>query len=638
MSLFKQIWLTFIATTCLTFSGAFFVSTLSTRDYLEEQLRIKNADNAISIALSIAPFKKDTESIDLQLTAIFDTGQYALIRVRDPEGKILIEKEASLDEAVPQWFVQLLPIESPAGLAQIAAGWNQLGSLELISHTHFAYRELWASAQRQLLWFLIGGVAIALLGVVILLRVRRPLDAVVKQAKAISQRNFIEIAVPSTTELQNLALAMNTMVQRLKHMFEDEARRVEALRREAALDEVTQLYNRRHFMNQLDGQLSATEEPAQGSLVILHLADLSGINQRHGREHADQVLRQLALTLKQLADAHPLATAARLNGSDFALLLPGEASPEASSQRLLACLRKLAGNGMIQARQIGYIGNARYQPGETRASLLSRIDAAIAAAENDGDIACRSAEEEATPRPSNNADWRKQLEHGLTHQALALAESPVIDNDGRLLHLDCPLRLQVDTSGQWLDADSFIPVARRLGMIGDFDLAAIKLALARLKLGAPAVAVHLAGESISDIVFCQQLSALIAHHRELAPRLWLDVTESSAFRYFEALAAFAQQIRPLGCRMGIEHFGRQLGKIHQLHEIGLDYLKVDDSFIRGIDRQPNDQNFLKGLCGIAHKIGLTVIAEGVSSAAELALLPTLGFDAATGPAVFHDAP
>ncbi|MCL2636124.1 MAG: EAL domain-containing protein, partial [Betaproteobacteria bacterium] len=84
---------------------------------------------------------------------------------------------------------------------------------------------------------------------------------------------------------------------------------------------------------------------------------------------------------------------------------------------------------------------------------------------------------------------------------------------------------------------------------------------------------------------------------------------------------------------GIEHFGRQFSEIGHLHDIGLNYLKVDASFIRAVDSQPGNQAFLKGLCGIAHGIGLTVIAEGVQTAAELAILPELGFDGATGPAV-----
>jgi EAL domain-containing protein (putative c-di-GMP-specific phosphodiesterase class I) len=67
--------------------------------------------------------------------------------------------------------------------------------------------------------------------------------------------------------------------------------------------------------------------------------------------------------------------------------------------------------------------------------------------------------------------------------------------------------------------------------------------------------------------------------------------------------------------------------------LGLDYLKVDASFVRGVDSNAGNAAFLKGLCGIAHNIGLQVLAEGVATSAELSALVSLGFDGATGPGV-----
>jgi len=202
-----------------------------------------------------------------------------------------------------------------------------------------------------------------------------------------------------------------------------------------------------------------------------------------------------------------------------------------------------------------------------------------------------------------------------------------------LLHLECPLRLQASENGEWLAAGSFMPMASRLAMTSELDLAVARLALDRIAAGTPAVAVNLSGESILSPAFRSSLQALISARKDLAPRLWLEVPEIGAFQHFEEFQAFCNSLRPFGCRLGIEHFGRQFSEIGRLHDIGLDYLKVDGSFIRAIDSQPGNQAFLKGLCSIAHNIGLTVIAESVQTPAELAMLPALGFDGATGPAI-----
>ncbi len=634
MSLFRQLWLAVIASTVIAFAGSFIVSTLTARHYLERQLAIKNNDNAATLALAMSQLDKDPVTVELQVAAVFDSGQYATVRLIDPNGKTMIEKTSPLDAGnVPEWFIRIFPIESLPGQAQVSSGWNQFGTIELISHSHFAYAELWHGALKLLGWFAIGGGLMGWLGMQFLRRIRRPLDAVVGQAQAICERRFTTIPEPSTPELKSLASAMNAMVDRLKAMFAEEAARLEQVRREANLDSLTGLANRAFFMNQLAAALSDDDAAASGSLVLLRLADLAGINKRAGREMADELLRRLGSTLNGLAAEKPNAAAARLNGADFALLLPGVQDPAPYAEILLHALNDLTAAGLIDGERIGHIASGVYLHGQTTGSLLSRVDTALASAEGQSGLAWCRAESDCDQHATSNADWKKLLEGAIQTQRLRLIDFPVAGNAGQLLHFECPLRLQTTEDGEWLTAGSFMPMASRLSMTTELDLAAARLALERIAAGAPAVAVNLSGESILDAAFRARLFAQIAARKDLAPRLWLEVSEIGAFQHFDEFHAFCDALRPLGCRLGIEHFGRQFSEIGRLHGIGLDYLKVDGSFIRAIDTQTGNQAFIKGLCSIAHNIGLTVIAEGVQTAEELAVLPELGFDGATGPAI-----
>lgn len=634
MSLFRQLWLAVIVSTLIAFVGSFAVSMMTARQYLEEQLAIKNNDNAASLALSMSQMEKDPVTLELQVAALFDSGQYARIQVRDPEGLTLIEKTSpAVSDDVPAWFARLFPIASRPGSAQISTGWTQFGTVELVSHNRFAYRELWQGGWRLLMWFSLGGVLAGFLGMQILRRIKRPLDAVVGQARAISERRFIRIEEPATPELKSLARAMNVMVGRVKAMFEEEASRLEQVRREATLDPLTGLANRAYFMNRLAIALNDEDAPPRGSLIMLRLADLAGINRCAGRETADEVLRRTGAALRELAEKNPGAEAARLNGADFSLLLPGQNDPQPACQQLLAALQSLVAAQLLPENAIGHLGSSVYQHNEPVPQLLARVDAALAAAELQGPLAAQHVAEQSHCSASTQADWRSILTDALKDQRLRLIEFPVADSNGLLLHLECPLRLQAEESGDWINAGSFMPVASRLSMTSELDLAAVKLALDRLASGLPAVAVNLAGASLIVPDFTPRLLSLLQQRRELAGKLWLEVAESGAFQYFDAFLAFSLALRPLGCRLGIEHFGRQFSQIGRLHDIGLDYLKVDGSFIRNIHGDNGNQAFLKGLCNIAHGIGLTVIAEGVNSAEELATLPALGFDGATGPAV-----
>nr|MBP8022357.1 diguanylate cyclase [Azonexus sp.] len=342
MSLFRQLWLAVIVSTLIAFVGSFAVSMMTARQYLEEQLAIKNNDNAASLALSMSQMDKDPVTLELQVAALFDSGQYARIQVRDPEGLTLIEKTSpAVSDDVPAWFARLFPIASRPGSAQISTGWTQFGTVELVSHNRFAYRELWQGGWRLLMWFSLGGVLAGFLGMQILRRIKRPLDAVVGQARAISERRFIRIEEPATPELKSLARAMNVMVGRVKAMFEEEASRLEQVRREATLDPLTGLANRAYFMNRLAIALNDEDAPTRGSLIMLRLADLAGINRCAGRETADEVLRRTGAALRELAEKNPGAEAARLNGADFTLLLPGQNDPQPACQQLLVALQSL---------------------------------------------------------------------------------------------------------------------------------------------------------------------------------------------------------------------------------------------------------------------------------------------------------
>ncbi len=634
MSLFRQIWLAVIASTVIAFAGSFLASMLTARHYLEQQLAIKNNDNAASLALSISQLEKDPITIELQVAAIFDSGQYAVVRLTDPNGKTMIEKTSPpLAGNVPEWFVHIFPIASAPGQAQISNGWNQFATIELISHSHFAYQELWNGAFKLLGWFTVAGGLMGLLGMQLLRRIKRPLDAVVGQAQAISERRFVSIAEPATPELKSVAGAMNTMVDRLKAMFAEEAARLEQVRREANLDALTGLANRPFFINQLASALSDDDAAPHGTLLMLRLADLAGINRRAGRETADELLRRIGQSLVGVVTEHPNAAAARLNGADFALLLPGIRDAAPFAEKLLRLLNDLVAAGLIDSERIGHIATGTYLHGQSVGNLLSRVDTALAAAENQSGLAWQQADSASDQQATTNADWKKLLDGAIHSQRLRLIEFPVAGNGGQLLHLECPLRLKASDDGEWLTAGSFMPMASRLAMTTELDLAAARLALERIAAGAAAVAVNLSGESIIDATFRAKLYALIGSRKELANRLWLEVSEVGVFQHFPAFQAFCDALRPLGCRLGIEHFGRQFSEIGRLHGMGLDYLKVDGSFIRAIDSQSGNQAFLKGLCSIAHNIGLTVIAEGVQTAEELATLPELGFDGATGPAV-----
>lgn len=636
MSMTRQLWLSILASMLIALTVSLFASLLNARSYVETQLAMKNQDNATTLALALSQGNGDRDTVALAVTALFDGGHYDLIQVIDPQGKSLVDKVAPPSDAgVPGWFVRLLPIRSLPGRAEITSGWQPIGTLTLMSHAEFAYRSLWDSAVTMSSVILAAGLLGGLLASLVLRRITQPMRAVLAQAQAINAHRFITMPEPKVPELRELAAAMNDTVNRLRIDFDEDARRYEQMRRQANFDPLTGLANRVHFLASLDSALDIEGSPF-GVLAIIRLRKLGKINRALGREVADQLLRRVGATVDEVAGRCVGTLAGHLNGADFALLLPAGCDPKPTLDELIldlhGAMESLAGDYSTL-----YIVYAAFAPGDDPARLLARIDTTLAAADVNGGSSVREAPAEiADAGPTGGEEWRATLRQALDGtDTLKLAHFPIHVRESQAPHRESPLRLRGAEANEWLPAGRFLPIANRLGLARELDLATLKLALAELE-GDDSLAglwINLSAKSIGDHAFRDRLLALLAEHPASRDRLWLEIPESGGLARLDALRALSRDLKPLGCKLGLEHYGHHFNQIGRLYDLGLDFLKVDASFIHGLDTDPGNQAFLAGLLEIAHRIGMRVFAEGVERAEELAKTLELGFDGASGSAV-----
>jgi EAL domain-containing protein (putative c-di-GMP-specific phosphodiesterase class I) len=608
--------------------AAQFASLVNARAYLEAQLTMKNRDNATALAMALSQEHTQSEDIALAANALFNSGYYDLIIIADPDGKPLVEKIAtSGDAAAPAWFVRLLPMRPAPGQAEITSGWRQLGRVTLASRASFAYRALWDSAVTlagvMLAATLLGG----LLGSLVLSRLRGPMRAVIDQARAITERRYITIPEPKVPELRQLAAAMNDTVQRLRSQFEEDAKRYELMRLQANYDALTGLPNRSLFLANLGENLD-DPHTGGGALAVIRVSDLRALNRAIGRQAADDLLVRLAASVALWGDRCPGAFTGRLNSADFALLFSPECEARPALTQLMSELESTVKPVQGAALHL-FVGFGVFAPGEDAGALLSRIDMAVAVAEARG----ASALEEASPifgapAPRNAEQWRAVIDLACqSPESLELVEHPLQLHDDRS-HQVCELSLRTSGGDERLPARRFMPVAQRLGLAPPLDLMALERVLQRLE-DAPELAglwLQLDTSSIDDHAFRLRLPDLLSTYQGAGSRLWLSFQENGALRHLPGFRTLAAEFKQAGCRVGLHHYGHQFDRVTQLYGLGLDYLMVDGSFVRGIDGNPGNQSFLAGVCDIAHQIGALVLAESVDSPEDARQLQQIGFD------------
>jgi EAL domain-containing protein (putative c-di-GMP-specific phosphodiesterase class I)/GGDEF domain-containing protein len=606
---------------------------------------------------------------------------------------------------VPEWFIDLFPISAEAGIAQISDGWMHFGVIKVAANAQLAHQALWDQMETLLIWFLAAGIFCGLIGILILQRIKKPLAAMVGQAEAITERRFLTISDSRIPELRIIAHATNDMIRRLHNRAIEEASRMEGLRKLINYDPVTGLANRAHFMNRfleiLDGkegegaaqdgngkdtapgrdseEMASSQDVedaaliddgedtgpgendtgtapsendkdiaaitktkrAQGVLFLVRINNLDEINQKLGRDGANNLLREVGRLIGNIAGRACDSTAldplaARLNGSDFVLVIPDIDDASQIANQLAMELAVLSSKIDQEITDLYHIGAVRYQSGDKLGELLGNADIALTTAERAGINAWHiiAAQPDQLPAPVVNiGDWRNIFSDALAEDRFKLVLYPVVGPTGAPLHQEAFVRMQAQHNGGWLDAGDFVSIAARLNLTGPLDLAVIRHGLETLQSSTGELAINLSIETIADWDFRNKLAELLRQYPNLCQRLWIEVPEYGAFRKFEAFRDFCHTFKELGCRIGIEHFGHHFAELRELTGLGLDYIKVDASFVHGIHQNRNNQQFLKGLCRRAHSISIIAIAGGVQTEAERKALIKLGFDGATGPGV-----
>ncbi|MGL6071522.1 bifunctional diguanylate cyclase/phosphodiesterase [Craterilacuibacter sp.] len=631
LSLSQRLWALLLLLVFLALSTSLTANLLGARNYLEQQLSAQNSNTANSLALMISQQQADPVMAETLINASFDQGHYHAIRWLSPDGRPRIERsKPSMDPEPSGWLPHLLPLAPAAGHANISKGWLQAGTLVVQADVAYAYAALERSMAYTLFGLLIAGLFTGAIGSLDIMRIRRQLDLVVGQAKAISERRFIHIKEPAIPELARVAQAMNQMVERLQGYLRSLSGEVEALRRLHDTDEVTGIANRMQLERKLQSLQNEENEDLHGQLLLLRVAGLAQMNSRIGGQRTDALLKRLAQDLSLAAAAHPGAQAARLRGADFALLCPelDHGDADALARQLLQQCMSYSQMGLCDQHDVAHIGLSGFSGKEQLDTILPRASHALAqAVAQAANSFCRL--DDATLQASSELDWRLTIEQACLGQALRLHWYPVVDLHGRLLWQEGMLYLPATENTPQITALRLLSHSLRLGISHLPDLAALEQGLQQTLH--KRIAINISPASLAHADFKDRVLALL--DRASGIRVNFEFHETALPEHWLAFLAFSRAVSLRGHAVGVEIMGHDLALVARLGEAGIAYLELDSVLTQGIEHDNGRQAVIKGLLQMATLMEIHLLAKGLRDAKDAQKLASLGIHGMTGPAI-----
>lgn len=646
MTLRKQLFLLISLIFLLVYSGVLVLAVTSTADYLEQQLGSQAQETATSLAQSLQPMveKGDNGLIEAQVSSVFDRGYFQHIVLLSTTSEPLVVKELPRKiEDAPLWFTKLVSLKTPGGEAFVTSGWRQYGKVLVMNQPTFAYQHLWNFTLKISAVLVLAYLLSITITQMFLKRILRPLTQIEDTAIAIQERRFEQIdKLPKTRELYRVVTAMNQMSSWISEVLNAEAAKAAVLWREAYVDTLTGVDNRRSFNLRLNQILDNESCFNGGSMVIIEvngLNEFSSIDQESLQLDA-AILTALAQALMDIVGERALIIG-RIRSNSFAFVLEKTTGDE------LATLCQSIQHKMVNElalcgadAPISFcMGGAWFHDGDAFSQILGRVDLCL-------ETARQSALNSYYIQPNQehfgslgSLGWKTLIHNALKLNHWVMMAQPVVRlADQSVIHWEIFSRL-INIDGTLVPASRFMPMAARHNLVKDVDRAFLTMALDMLSSPNNVrqdVAINIAAQSLDEEEFLSWLDKLLLTAGSMAANISLEISEFGCLRNLEASMRFRRMLRERGVKLGIDHFGVDPRSLQILRQIQPDYVKLDGGLINGFGEGAGSDSMLQSIIQIARSLNVLVIAHCVENSEQVPLLMANNIEAGQG--YFFGAP
>jgi diguanylate cyclase (GGDEF)-like protein/PAS domain S-box-containing protein len=415
---------------------------------------------------------------------------------------------------------------------------------------------------------------------------------------------------------------------------------------QATHDALTGLVNRREFEGRLEEAIeSGHRGDGQHVLCYLDLDRFKVVNDTSGHLAGDSMLREVAKVLRDAV--RDSDTVARLGGDEFGMLLIG--CPLEKARQIADDVCRAVGDYRFVWKDkifnigvsVGLVEISRESG--TLEELFAAADSAcyVAKKQGSGRVAVYSARDEALARHTGEIQWLQKLQSALKENRFQLYHQPIVPaygQDGGGPAMEVFVRLQ-DEAGHEVPPSEFVRAAERYRLMSLVDRWVVQTTLAALGRGAipiPAnrsVAINVSGQTLGDVQFLEFVVECLDSTGVTPSQVCFEITETAVVANLDHARRFVGVLHGMGCQFALDDFGSGVGSFSNLKNLPMDYLKIDGSFMRNLERDSVNQAMVTAMIKLARTLNFKVIAEQVEDEAGLEAARRMGVDYIQGYAV-----
>ena len=410
--------------------------------------------------------------------------------------------------------------------------------------------------------------------------------------------------------------------------------------RMAYYDYLTGLSNRRKFQEEFSQSIAAASRYGyQLAVLYMDLDRFKDVNDTCGHETGDNFLKMVADILRGAIRTTDLLC--RLGGDEFILLMPHSdfAGVDFMANKINTVLKNqvfnCSGKSFSPSASIGVAIFPEH--GQTTNELMANADLAMYRAKELGRGKHHVFNQEYDYRSKINqmVHWRAVLEDAINKDKFVLFYQPILNiKKQKISHFECLLRLQTD-GGRIIMPSEFVARAEELGLISKIDRIVLKKALAQhiaFKQDGKfyKLSINISRRSFEDPTLFEDFKQMLDNPEIDQNNIIFEITDNSVLVNTQTTNELIARIKDLGCVLALNDFGIEYPSLHYLKNAPVDYVKIDGSLIRQIDKNTEDKAFVKALTEVAQAFGKKTVAEFVENEEILVILKEFGIDYAQG--------